>query len=117
MVVRGRAEASAAASSSAVDETSFELIGTAEERAEAGWARIVQAAITLKRVRGYWHELGQYLQWVKKRGKDGGDRASAATVQAASSRRGSSTITSDVRVTATVTTTSRSRGSGGYGRR
>ena len=31
--------------------------------------RIVQGAIVLARQHGYWHALGVYLQWVKRRGR------------------------------------------------
>ena len=41
--------------------------GLESEHTLHSWKRIVKAAIVLKRVRGYWSELGRYLQWVKAR--------------------------------------------------
>ena len=34
------------------------------------WRRLALAQLTLKRVKGYWSELGRYLQHVKARIKD-----------------------------------------------
>ena len=36
----------------------------------AVWERLVIGARTLKTLRSFWHELGEYLKHVKKRTKD-----------------------------------------------
>ena len=42
-----------------------------ESRYDMAWARMVTAHIGLRRVRSLWHELGMYLQHVKRRMRDG----------------------------------------------
>ena len=54
------------------DETNdWELIGNAE----TNWLRVTRATIVLKRLKGFWHELGNYLKEVKHRGLQDGRAA------------------------------------------
>ena len=63
------AAAHSASEAGASTELDFELLAVPPPEVQASWARIVQRAISLARVRAYWGQLGQYLQYVKARGK------------------------------------------------
>ena len=60
-----------ASEAGATTELDFELLVAHPPEVQASWARIVRHAISLARVRAYWGQLGQYLQYVKARGKQG----------------------------------------------